>query len=269
MNIVYRTPYNLVTEQNGAVTIKRQSRVIMIISMIELVVGILSFYISRMRLSGDGGIERFCFWIASVILTLAIIMLIGGLFQGMNSKIVFDLNSQKMRRGSKVYEFSMIDKLTVERTPFAGSEIFFLTAFINGTPIKLTSETTQDSLEEMAGFLSRKLAATETVVHLSPVNQNLTKPWAGRHFTGILLIALGLIWSGSGFFLLQNVIFSWPRNGHGPLIWPLGIWIALLGMGDLIGMPVDRAVKRGAAGSKIMILIMLFYFGSYFLVCWR
>jgi hypothetical protein len=53
------------------------------------------------------------------------------------------------------------------------------------------------------------------------------------------------------------------------LVWALGIWIAGLGLADLAGIPVGRLFTRASGGSKIGILVLILYFGSYFLLCWR
>lgn len=269
METVFKTSYTLVTEENGIITIRQRSRTGFLIALTELVIGILSYAASRMRFTGDGGMERFCFWAAVVILPLAGMMFIIGLLRSLNSKTVFDCNSGKMKKGSKIYQFSQIENLKLERMPFADSEIFFVTAVINGKPLKLASETTKNTLEEVAGFLNQKLAVRETAVTTVKKDNASTASWAGRHFIGILLVVLGLTLAGTGFVLLQDLIFTAPGNAHGPLIWPLGIWITGLGLGDLIGLPVARVFKRGSEQSKVTMIIMILYFGSYFLICWR
>src|SRR5690606_27051613 len=93
--------------------------------------------------------------------------------------------------------------------------------------------------------------------------------WVERHFIGVFLIIFGVIWSGTGFFFLQDLIFIASWNGHGPLVWPLGIWIASLGLGDLAGIPVRRLFTRASGRSKTGILLLLLYFGTYVLLCWR
>ena len=269
MDSVFKTSNTIVTEKDGVIIIRQRNRTIILIAAIELVIGVLSYMASRMRLSGDGGIERFCFWAAAIILPLAGLMFILGLLQGINAKVIFDCNSGKMRKGHHIYEFSQIEKLSLESMPFADSEIFFVTASINRKPIKLISETSKATLEEVAEFLNRKLAIREAAATAVKGDNPSTASWPGRHFIGILLIALGVIWTGTGFFFLQNLIFTGWGNEHGPLIWPLGIWIAGLGLGDLIGLPVGRVLKGGSRSSRIAMLIIILYFGSYFLICWR
>lgn len=266
---VFKTSNALVTEKNGLITVRERSRTIILIALVELAIGVLSYLASRMRLSGDGGFERFCSWAAAIILPLAGLMLTIGLYQSLNAKTVFNCNSGKMRRGRKKYDFSQIENLSLERTVFADSEIFFLTAVVNGKGIKLISETSKDTLTEVLQFLNEKMAVREAAVTTVKEADTPTSSWAGRHFMGILLLALGLIWTGTGFYFLPNLIFTSLGNMHGTLVWPLGIWIAGLGCGDLIGLPVNQLIKGGFGSLKITMLIMIIYFGSYFLICWR
>jgi hypothetical protein len=265
----FKTSNVLMTEKNGLITVGERSRTIILIAFVELAIGILSYVASRIRLSGDGGIERFCFWEAVIILPLAGLMLMIGLYQSLTTKTVFNCNSGKMRRGRKIYDFSQIENLSLERKVFAGGEIFFLTVVVNGKGIKLISETSKDTLAEALRFLNEKLAVREGAATTVKEANTPASSWVGRHFAGILLLALGLIWTGTGFYFIPNLIFTSPGNLHGSLVWPLGIWIAGLGCGDLIGLPVSRIINGGYRRSKIAMLIMILYFGSYFLICWR
>jgi|GEM_PF-1715049 len=264
---VFKTSYTLVTEENGVIYVKARTRTIVVIALFGLILGLLAYLLSRMPLTVDGGMEQFCFWAATIILSLAGLMFMIGLLQSLNSTTIFDCNSGKMRKGSKAYDFSQIQRIALERRPFGDREIFFLTAVVNGESIKIASETAKDTLEAVAVFLNQGLtnstAATATDVY-PPASS-----WVERHFIGIFLITLGVIWSGTSFFFLQNLIFTVLRNGHGPLVWPLGIWIAGLGLGDLAGIPVGRLFTRASGRSKIGILILILYFGSYFLICRR
>jgi len=269
MEPIFKTPYTLVTKERGIITVRRRSQTLVIIALIEMVIGTLVYLISRLQVFGDGGFEQFCFWAAAIILSLAGLMFIAGLLQGINSKVVFDCNSRKVSKGQKTYDFSQINNFSLEKKPFAEREIFFLTALINDKPVRLVSETSSDTLEEVADFLNKELAGHETFAPIVKEANTSTVSWAGRYFLGVLLIALGLIWSGTGFLFLQSLIFADPRNGHGPLIWPLGIWIAGLGFGELIGIPVGRVLKGNSGRSKFAVIIMILYFGSYLLFCWR
>ena len=269
MKKVFETPYSLVTEKNGVIYVKAKTRIVMVITLFGLILGLFAYLLSRMSLTADGGMEQFCFWAAIIILPLSGLIFIIGLLQSLNSTTIFDLNSGKMQKGSKVYDFSQIQRIALEKRPFGDREIFYITAVVNGKSIKLTSEAAKDTLEQVADFLNQQLAnsgaamATATDVYLPDPS------WVERHFIGIFLTALGVIWTGTGFFFLQNLIFEVLRDGHGPLVWPLGIWIAGLGMGDLAGIPVGQLFTKASGRSPISILILLLYFGSYILLCWR
>ncbi|HLT56373.1 MAG TPA: hypothetical protein VK057_09740 [Bacillota bacterium] len=267
MKKVFETSYSLVTEENGVVYVKARTRSIMVTALLLLIFGLSAYLLSQVPLTEDGGMEKFCFWAAIIILPSAGLLFIIGFLQSLSSTTVFDFNSGRMRKGSKVYDLSQIQRIALERRPFADREIFFLTAVVNGESIKLASETTQDPLEKVAGFLNQQLtnsaAATAVDVYLPAPS------WVGRHFIGIFLITLGAIWSGTGYFFLQDLIFIASVNGHGPLVWPLGIWIAGLGLGDLAGIPVGRLFTRDSGRSKTGIFILLLYFATYLLLCWR
>lgn len=267
MNTVFKTPYNLVTEQNGIIIVKRRNLIIWLIAALGLAVGTFAYFGSGIRLTADGALERFCSWAAIIILSSTVLLAIIGLLQGLNTKIIFDCNSRKMKKGSKIYDFSQIEDLGLEKMPFGDSQIFFLTAQINGKRIKLTSETALETLEKIAGFCKQKLMFQEAPFIETKDDQTSAISGLGRCFFGILLTVLGAIWTGTGFFFLQNIIITGSNSEHGPLLWPLGFWIAVLGISDLIGIPVYRTLKEGSGWSKVLILILVS--GTYMLICWR
>src|SRR5690606_36690364 len=117
------------------------------------------------------------------------------------------------------------------------------------------------------GFLNQQLKVSAAA---TAVDVYLPEPsWAEQHFIGILLISLGASWSGTAYFFLQDLIFIASENGLGSLVVPLGIWIAGLGLGDLAGIPVGRLFTRDSGRSKTGIFILLLYFATYLLLCWR
>ena len=140
MKKVFETSYSLVTEENGVIYVKARTRRIMVIALFGLILGLLACLLSRMPLTVDGGLEQFCFWAATIILSLAGLIFMIGLLQSLSSTTIFDLNSGKMRKGPKVYDFSQIQGIALEKRPFGDREIFFLTAVVNGESIKLTSD---------------------------------------------------------------------------------------------------------------------------------
>lgn len=267
MEKVFATSYTLVTEENGVIYIKARTRGIMAMALFGLVLGLLAYLLSRTPLTADGGMEQFCFWAAIITMSLAGLLFTIGLLQYFNSTIVFDLNSGKMRKGSKTFDFSQIQQIALEKRAFGDREIFFLTAVVNGESIKLASETNKDTLEKVVDFLKQRLTNSEAAA-ATELHQPAPS-WVERHFIGVFLIIFGVIWSGTGFFFLQDLIFIASWNGHGPLVWPLGIWIASLGLGDLAGIPVRRLFTRASGRSKTGILLLLLYFGTYVLLCWR
>lgn len=275
MKKVFETSYSLVTEKNGVISVRARTQRMMVIALFALILGFMAYLLSRMPLSVDGGMEQFCFWAATILQLLSGLIFVVGVFQSVISTTIFDLNSGKMRKGFKAYDLSQIQRIALEKRLFGDREIFFLTAVVNGEAIRLAAETAKDNLDKVAAFLNQRLTgfmavpvtetATGTEVHLS------ASSGAERHFNfiGILLIIFGAIWAGAGFFFLQNLIFDASGNGHGPLVWPLGLWIAGLGLGDLAGLSVARLLTRDSGRSKLGILFLALYFGAYFFLCWR
>ncbi len=269
MNLMFKTPYTRVTEANGIITIKRRSGAIYLIAAFEIAIGAMAYLVSRLQLTADGALERLGFWVAAILIPLAALMILMGVLQGLNSIVIVDCNSRKMRKGSRVYDFSEMERFTIDSIPFADKELYFLTALVNEKPIKLVSETMKDSLERMAEYLNQRMALTEsfsagaTSVRL-PLAENGPQ---GGYFLGALLMVMGAIWSVTGGIFLRNMIFTGPGMEHGPLLWPLGIWLAAFGLGDRIGIPWVKWLRDGPGWARALVLIA--GFGSYFLVCWR
>jgi hypothetical protein len=269
MNPIFQTPYTMVTEANGIITIKRRSGAIYLIAAFEIAIGAMAYLVSRLQLTAAGALERLCFWAAAILIPLAALMILMGVLQGLNSIVIFDCNSRKIRKGSRVYDFAGIDRFTVDSIPFADKELYFLTAAVNQKPIKLVSETQKDSLERMAEYLNQRTAFTESFsAEAASVRLPLAEngPQSG-YFLGVLLMVMGAIWSGTGVIFLRNIIITGPGLEHGPLLWALGIWLAAFGLGDMTGIPWVKWLREGPGWLRTLVLIA--GFGSYFLVCWR
>jgi hypothetical protein len=122
-------------------------------------------------------------------------------------------------------------------------------------------------LESIIVFLNAKIQAEKKeAIHITEETNQVSQN-VGKHFMGILLLVLGLIWSGTGFFFFTHLIFTGYGEKSGPLVWPLGIWIAGLGIGDLAGIPIFREEK--GKWRRLRTILIILYFGSYLLVCWR
>lgn len=88
-----------------------------------------------------------------------------------------------------------------------------------------------------------------------------------KAFLPPFLLLLGVLWSLVGYFTMPEVILG--RSGTGVLLWPLGIWIAGLGLLEWLGVPLSDAVLNFREGGRRMTWIGLLWFASYAFLCWR
>ena len=75
------------------------------------------------------------------------------------------------------------------------------------------------------------------------------------------------LWSVAGYFALPDFVFGKSGSDFGFLIWPLGIWIAALGVLEAVGVPVFRFGSAGPLWRRALFVVL--WLGPYFAICYR
>src|SRR6266568_1774404 len=274
MSTVHESRFFLVTESNGVITLSpKGSAFLPIGGGLAICAGALFFALSRAHILDNDALDQLLVWAAAIVTPAGCLLLALGVIAAIVNRrtktYVLDCNRGIMTRGSATYPFSRITGFRLATVPLFNRELCVLLADIDGKEVKLASDLEREPLSRVVEHLNR--AVLNAAAPSRPADQGVPLPpvasAVARHSVGIFLLALGAIWSTAGYFLLQDVIITRPGVGHGPLLWPLGIWLAALGLSDFVGLPFARWVverrswRRYAVGAIVV--------GSYMVVCWR
>lgn len=149
----------------------------------------------------------------------------------------------------------------IESSSIASSTFFSLVVTQRGKSRMLMTLTAREPLEPVLQAVATLLQQPGGPAPDLPGESFL------KAFVPPFLLLLGTLWSLVGYFTMSEVILG--RHGSGVLLWPLGIWIAGLGIFEWLGVPLSDAVLNYREGGRRMTWIGLLWFASYFFVCWR
>lgn len=70
----------------------------------------------------------------------------------------------------------------------------------------------------------------------------------------------------TAFFLVPDLAFSSRSSSWGILVWPLGVWMTLLGVLEWLAVPVWRWLSAPPLWRRVLVGVL--WFGSYALFSW-
>lgn len=155
---------------------------------------------------------------------------------------------------------SEVSAARIESTSIGSSTFFSLVVTQRGKNRMLMTLTSRQPLEPVLQAVAATLQQSDPSV-VVPGESFL------KAFLPPFLLLLGMLWALVGFFTMPDVILG--RHGSGVLLWPLGIWIAGLGILEWLGVPLSDAVLNYREGGSRMTWIGLIWFASYAFICWR
>ena len=263
--IVFKTPYTLVSEDAFTLTIRGRNTVLFGIAASCLFVCGLSAAEARYQIVSSPAMAMFCRWSAAVLLVIAVSLIVMGILSGLRSETSINFATGKIRRGAKTYPLSSLQRITVGSIAFGGGRIHYLSAVIDGKTLRIASGTEADHVAGIADYLKKRLERKSPSA--ADDARETTGAWAGEHLAGIVLVALGLTVSVSGYFLLPGIIISHGARGHGPLMWPVGICFVIIAAFDFAGYPLHKM----SVGKERIIksAILLAIFSVYAFALWR
>lgn len=207
-------------------------------------------------------------WLCAILVLLWALLGVATLVTLSRKPVVFDRLRQTLFFSGRMIPLPLVKNIEVAVVEFGRQRAMSITAQIEGRKQFIVSgqpEKHHARVESIANELRRLVSAS------APVSAGAAAPASTlpNQFMGTLLIVLGALWSGAGYFFATNLVLvnahsATGDSGRDPvLFWPLGFWIAALGVLELFGISVLKL-----RGTKRVIAAVLFM-GSYFLICGR
>lgn len=221
------------------------------------VLGLGAGFLGLRALTGPDALYTWAGWLLVVLGALNLLL---GAARGLASPVRLDGVRRELVVGERRIPFTALGPPQLVETQLAGNVAVSLTLAAPGAPLRLIDgqlARERHALEVVAKRVAQLLAPdAPPATHLSVET--------GHGFKVALLLALGLTWAASAGWLAPDLVLAPPGGPVGARMWPLGLWIAALGLLELLGARVFDALvgpwtaRRG--------LLFAAWFGSYLLV---
>jgi hypothetical protein len=271
MEALMKSPEVLVTEENGAITVRpRMAAGVTIFSCgIALAVALL---VVGLLIGGTlPAFASFSFWGATVIAGLSVLVLMAALWVRVSRGAIMDMARGTLRKGRRVVRRASISDIVLRTAQIMDREILTIVATTDEGELLLVTGHSPRYRQDLALVAQRMksfvLRGNASAAEAGRTSAAPTSARTLRWFPGLVMIILGALISISGYFMIPDLLLTRPGLSFGVLFWPVGIWIAVAAIPVLAGSAMKRMpLFRHAAPRIIPIAVWLV---SYFVICLR
>ncbi len=257
-----------VKDEMGTITIRRKPGFYFILSggLIGLAF-LLQFIPYEMLHDAPQAVKALSNAFSSMLIILAMLMLmIYILFPNRNIRIV------DKRRGSILYDgnyipFTKVGEITLRSVSIQNVTSLSIVALVDGKEIYLVPgqlATHRVALEELTALIREYVFNTTSQEWPAPQEAEASSglSFESRYLAAFFLI-LGTLFSLFTYSYAPKVILV--AHGANLLLWPLGFWIAAIGVAEIFRIPVWKTMSKGPLLHRL--LFDALWTGSYFLIC--
>ena len=199
--------------------------------------------------------DSFGTWTSCVLWLCGGLLIIVGLVKAIAPPWELSSELRCLKRGSRHISFADIRRVNVTETRMG-----------NITAVGLSLDSTERQIWLVGGQPERRRGELQRVaerVTSQLGDLSASHPPAARSPTRFFVtfaLVLGALWTNM-VWIAPNVVVTYPGANHGLRIWPLGLWIAALGLGELAGLSLFQTLL-GPWNRRRAILFVV-WFGSY------
>lgn len=256
--VLLRTGDTLVCDTGDALIFRRRGA--LNVGLGAAVLGLGAAFVGIRELGGMGAPAGLLTWAGWLLAALGVLNIAIGGLRGLASPVRLDAALRVLVRGDLRVPFDRLGPPQIVETPIAGQVAVALTIAAPGGTVRLID-----------GQLAREREAVQAVAKRasllldaeSPPRSNMVVG-TGRGFKVALLSTLGLVWAASAWWLAPELVLTPPGGGCGARVWPLGLWIAALGVLELVGARVFDALV--GPWTRRRALLFALWTGSYLLL---
>lgn len=266
-----------ITESEGQIRIREKQAVGLLLGLGGLLLGGGLYWLGRAPLdqlldpAEAAGSSDFLLWGAYVLLAISLVLLVVSAIRVLRKPVIFDTLRNEVSVKSRRISFSEIagieiNEVTIlDRTQY--SLVLDLVSDKGGKSLPLAPLQPETALEELRAVRSRLQSDLSGSSPVAPAGERPLRrdERTGRRFVATLLITGGAILAGAGALLMPDVVISSGSDpSYGFLLWPLGLWIAALGIAESMGMPAFSWLSGPPTWRRL--LTGAVWIGSYLLV---
>ena len=258
-------------ESSGRITLAPKHDLFMVkLGGLAILAGALTQLLSRWSVLGPTLTGRVPSGLDIVVVAAgSLLLVLGVLVNVLKRPIVFDCNQWIMTIGRRTYSFVAITGFRLATMAVGSRQLFVLFAIVDGKECRLISGYEEAPMKMLAEHLNRRVVLRPARPPKNAAGEITPRQLAaGRYLMAAICLGIGSVWSAGAYVFFPDMIFVHHTSAeHGPLLWPLGLWIVALGLCELAGVQVWRLLSQGSWWRRNA--IGLLFFGTYFFLCWR
>jgi hypothetical protein len=161
-----------------------------------------------------------------------------------------------LKKGSRRISFEEIRSVDVTETRLGRRTAVGIRVNSNRGAIWLVPgqlESRRSEIQRVAERVKAELRDTSTT--REHVAGSPTRFWV------TFFVGFGAFWAGSMAWLAPHVVLKYSAAKHGFLLWPFGLWIAALGLGELAGLKLVETTL--GPWNRRRVILFAVWMGSY------
>jgi hypothetical protein len=228
---------------------------------------LLSFFLSKITDQTAFGIMAW--WATCIFVGVSFLFALIVLYTLFFGTTVIDRIQHEIRTPRKRVLLSDVTSIEVQHVTIMDTDLYCLTALLKKGKIYLVEGQSPVSLDSLRGLektcnivIGKKIAEDRSI---TPSHTGLS----ANIFIGSVIIGIGAVWSIAGFFLIPDIVLTHFSNSPGVLLWPLGIWIIILGLFECWETSLFPWRESRIASRKLKFILIALWTASYFIICIR
>jgi hypothetical protein len=225
-----RTSDVAVTEHEATITFRPIGTVMWGLGIGSVVLGIAFRFVDKL----EGGLGGFGVWASWVLMACGALLIVKGITRHVGPPWVLDAHRRSLMRGRTRVPFEDLSNVQVTSTRVGAT-----------TAIALRVDTTTaGQIWLVTGQMEKWRDEIQRVADRIKVNLGnheipaLTVVASPRSFLIPFALTLGSVWGAGLWWFAPNLVLTYPHARFGLRMWPLGLWIAALGIAELARLPV-------------------------------
>ena len=262
---IVETESSILYEGEGKIIIKPNSKRLYILFLFEIF-SVLVFFILKLLNSNTNdlvGLYKLSFFAS--IFNAGVILLI--LISDFMNTVKFELNNGLMKKNTRTREYHKFSKLFIDTTNMSVAKVHIMKAEFDNKSIRILADT-DERIFMILEYLNEKLLPLNVCSEIMVDTKGKIKKIVLKNFINLIFIGIGFTWTLFGYFFIPDVIWVLgSKDLHGPLVWPFGIWIFIIGIIGFLGFPIFDLITKKK--SKWGIILSIVFFGFYSILCYR
>ncbi|HTY57558.1 MAG TPA: hypothetical protein VMF59_02020, partial [Bacteroidota bacterium] len=237
MNVLMRSGEVSVTEEGGLIFIR--SRVVTLLLFFAIgIAAALVFAVLSVAVDGpQPALGAFARWGATVLALVSLCFPVAAGWASAARRVTIDASTRTLSKGRRRWAFADITGIAVRRRVLLLQEVYAIVATVKGAELILVSGHTPkhaSDMERAAARIASFVFCGREKPEAATAKARIPSARASERFVGLVLMIFGTVFSVTAGLMIPDLLLTGPGAGFGFLFWPVGIWIAVPGLLELL-----------------------------------